>query len=116
MWRTSCKGREFAWSLTIQNDDAYRFPNFISHDPHRLVQVCVLRKHHGNIEQVAPRVMHQVCRQVHIGAFFFRIPNLDVCRTTRLRVYQGRILALVRKFPKCTVTFGIVPNARKCAC
>ena len=78
------KGREPARSFAIQHDDASRFADFISYDPDGLVQVRILRQHYRHIEKVAPGVMDEICREVHIGALFFCRAALEDRKQDRL--------------------------------
>ncbi len=93
------KGREPARSLAIQDDSADRFADVVPYDPDRLVQVRILRQYHRHIEKVAPGVMDEICREVHVGALFFRVPDFDMRGRSSRRIYQWPHLPLGQESP-----------------
>jgi hypothetical protein len=75
----------FGRCLAIQPDKALRpwiyfLFDFIRHHPDWLVQIRIQRKHWGPIEQVAPGIVNQACRQVDLGPFFFRVSDCGMGR------------------------------------
>ena len=57
------------------------FAELLAHDFYRFQQVRIVRHHHGDIEPAHVSIVQQVCRKVHVRAFFLGLQDAHILPT-----------------------------------
>jgi hypothetical protein len=99
-------GRELSGLCAVEAYYADILLDFVAHNANRLNQVSVLREHDGYIEEIAPSVMDEVSRQIHVGPFpqcsrFAHMPGHPVPALP-----TAGFFGFVKKSPRWIVTLG----------
>ncbi len=112
---------EYAASLTaLDPQHADSSPEFLTHDPHRLQQVSVVRHDHSHVTRGLERIEQQVRGEVHVAALLLWHPHLGRSRRTSRGMNQPLCLRMLDELAEVerepgqrveSMEVGILPGA-----